>query len=227
MQQSKVRNQVEDYQVLQKVVLFEGIGAQGIEDMLGCLGARVRNYAMGAYALRIGEPVHKLGIVTKGALNIISEDEDGVRTIVAKVSPGEFFAEALCCAEVMHSPVSAQAAEETKVLWLDFRRIMSVCPKSCTHHMILIQRMVRVIAQKNMTLQSRIALLSAKTIRERVVHYLKLQMREQGQEILLPFNREELADYLCVDRSALSRELSRLRGEGLIDYDKNRFWWKG
>ncbi len=210
--------------VLSQSPLFLGMDRQGIAEVLTCLRARFKTYTKGEILLLAGDNVPELGIVLSGGVVIEREDANGVRTIITKVERGELFAEAFACAGTLHSPVSVTAGTQSEVLWLPATGIVSVCPRSCAHHTRLVENMMHLLARKNLLMHERLELLSKKTIRERITTYLGMQSRRQGSaRFVIPFSRTELADYLCVDRSALSRELGAMRNEGLVRFHLSEF----
>lgn len=209
--------------VLARATLFSGIEASEIDALFVCLGAKRFDLAKDDFALRVGEPPVNVGVVAEGRFHVIREDFEGERTLIASLEPGDHFAESLCCAGVAESPVSVVANTPGVVWLLSFRRILQTCPHSCTFHGKLLENMLGVLASKNLEMQARMELLSQKSIRARLMRYLETVARKQGNSFVIPFNREELADYLCIDRSALSRELGRLKSEGVIDFWKNNF----
>lgn len=209
--------------ILNKVKLFKEIENEDILSMLSCLDAKIQHYKKDEFLLIAGDKVEDIGILLKGNLHIIKENFEGERTIIATLSTGDYFAEALCCANVMESPICAIAKSNVDVLMLKFSRILHSCPNSCIFHTLLIQNMLQVIAEKNIFLQNRLEIISQKTLRLKVLHYLKSFSIKNEPYITIPLNREELSDFLCVDRSSLSHELSRMKQDGLIDYYKNQF----
>jgi len=202
--------------------LFSGIEAEGLEAMLACIGARTQNLKKGKFTLFAGDKPDSVGIVLAGQLHIIREDYDGNRSLVAAILPGGLFAEALCCAN-SESPVSVVSAVDSAVMLLNFSRILRTCPNSCSFHKKLIENLLRLIAGKNLMLQSRMEILEMRSVREKVIRYLESFALKQGMNITIPFNREEMADFLGVERSALSHELARMRKAGIIEYRKNHF----
>ncbi len=210
-------------ELLKSIPLFTGIAQNELESMLGCLEAQDTNVRKDEILLLAGKPPEHIGIVLTGQLHIVKEDYDGNRTLVAAITPGEIYAEALCCAGVRESPVTVLADCDSVVMLLRFDRILHTCPRSCGFHARLIENMLGVIARKNLMLQGRMEIISIRSVREKVLRYLNSFIHEPGQYITIPFNREELANYLCVERSALSHELSRMKKDGLIDYRKNQF----
>ena len=165
-----------------------------------------------------------MGVVLTGSLHIVQEDFWGRRTILTHIGPGELFGEAFAFAELERLPVSAMAAEDAEVLLLDQRKIMSPCPEACGFHSDLVGNMLRILARKNVGLVQKIAHLTRRSTREKLLSYLSIRAREAGSgSFSIPFNRQELADYLAVDRSALSNELSKMRDEGILEFDRNEF----
>jgi len=217
------KNFKEHLQLLKSVGLFQGIDAAELETMLICIGAKVEGVRKDSIILLAGDKPRHVGIVVKGQVHIVREDFDGNRSLMAVLTPGDIFAEALCCAGVSESPVTVIADQDSTVMLLSFERILLTCPNSCPFHKKLIENMLWLIAGKNLMLQSHMEILSMKSIRAKVMRYIESFMPKQGREITIPLNREELANYLCIERSALSHELMRMKKDGLIEYRKNRF----
>lgn len=213
----------EYFEILNAVSLFAGIDEDSLEAMLQCLNAEVVNYKKGGVALLAGDRPEHVGVVLSGQLHIVREDYEGNRVMVAAIAKGEVFAEAICCAGIRESPVSVVADADASVMLLRFDQILHSCPSSCAFHTKLIENMLGMIARKNLMLQNRMDIISVHSVREKVLRYLGSLAAKQGPSVAVPFNREELADFLCVERSALSHELSRMKRDGLIDYKKNRF----
>jgi len=208
-------------------LLFQGIDEAALASMLRCIGAKTRHLQKGEIVLLAGDRPECIGVVLIGLLHILREDYDGDRSLLAALPPGQIFAEALCCAGVAESPVTVMAHTGAAVLLLPYQRIPRACPNACAHHAKLIENLLRLTAEKNLLLQSRMEIVSLKSVRMKVLCYLESFAPGQGQPITIPFNREEMADYLCVERSALSHELARMKRDGLIEYQKNRFRLKG
>lgn len=211
------------FNVIKTIKLFDGIEAADLETMLVCLGAGIVNYKKDETILLAGNKPENVGIVLAGQLHIVKDDNDGNRTLVAALTAGELFAEALCCAGIAESPVSVLADMDSTVMLLKFSRILNICPNSCGFHTRLIGNMLQIIAQKNLYLQSRVEIIGIKSVRTKVLRYLEAFAAKQGKNITIPLGRQEMAEYLCVDRSALSHELIRMKEDGIIDYHKNRF----
>lgn len=213
----------EYYETLMKTGLFDDIKVADLEAMLKCLGTEIKTVGKGEIILLSGNKPEYVGIVLSGQLHVIREDYDGNRSLLTAIMPGGIFAEALCCAGVLESPVTVIADTDSVSMLLRFSRILHICPNSCTFHTKLIENMLGLIARKNLMLQSRMEIVGMKSVRAKVTRYLESFTPKPGSEFTIPFNREEMADFLCVERSALSHELARMKQEGLIEYRKNRF----
>ena len=209
---------------LTKTPLFQGIAPKELEQMLGCLGASARQYGKGQTIYHVGENVEQMGVVVTGSVHVVQDDVWGNRSIWAQVGPGQVFAETYASlpGEVLN--VGVEAVEETQVLFLDVGRVLQVCPGGCPFHSRLLRNLLQVMALKNLNLTRKISHIIPRSIRERMLAYLSNEAVRQGtMDFRIPFNRQQLADYLSVDRSALSAELSKMKREGLLDYQKNHF----
>ena len=212
-----------DLAVLSKSNLFNQIEASDLSSVLGCLDARSADYKKGETIRLAGNPIKSVGIVLSGSIQIVKEDIDGSRVIMAAVGAPEMFGEAICCAGLSISPVSVIADTDTAVIFLDFPRILRVCSNACSFHAKLIENMLQILARKNLFLQDRMDIIRSKSIRVRVLKYLSSFPAEKGEPIEIPLNREKMAEYLCTDRSALSHELMRMKKDGIISYERNKF----
>lgn len=204
--------------------LFAGIDDNQLESLLGCLAATQRAYRKDEFIFLAGDKAVSVGVVVSGSVRVLQEDFWGRRMILAHIGPGGLFGEAFSCAEKDTLPVSVAAAEAAGIMLLDYRKIVTTCSSSCVFHTRLVMNMMRILAEKNILLTQKIEHLSKRTTRDKLLSFLSAQALLAGNDTLaLPFNRQELADYLCVDRSALSRELGAMHDEGLLTYDKNKF----
>jgi CRP-like cAMP-binding protein len=210
---------------IQDVPLFRGIARDDLSGMLSCLGAFIRSYRKEEYILLAGDPVKLVGVVLSGEVCVLKEDAQGNRRIVTTVQPKSIFAEVFAFAQVAESPVTVQALTDAQVLFVDFRRITTLCTNACAFHSRLIQNILMLVAEKNILLNEKLDILGMKTTRQKVAAFLLNQQAVQGKKkrVRLPFSRTELADYLGVNRSALSRELGRMRDEGLIEFKRDTF----
>ena len=160
----------------------------------------------------------------EGAVDMIKEDVWGNRTMLLRTYCSDIFGETFACGEDALSVVTFVAAENCKVMFLSFCRVMHTCTNACAFHQTLIENMVRIIARKNRELMRKIEVVSKKTLREKILSYLSIQSQAQGSRSFeIPLGRMEWAEYLCADRSALTRELVKMKAEGLIDYQRNFF----
>ena len=203
--------------------LFAGISEEGVDQVLACLSARPRHFDKQAMLIRAGDaPV--MGIVLAGSVHILQEDFWGNRSLLGRAGPGDLFAEAFACAGVLRLPVSVEACEPTDVLLLDAGRLSAVCPAACPHHVQMIRNLLRLMAEKNVGLARKVEHMARRTTRDKLLSYLSAEARRSGGSAFsIPFNRQQLADYLAVDRSAMCSELSRLRDEGLLDFHRSAF----
>lgn len=217
---------MEEYmEVLERCPLFHGIEIEDIRLMLGCLEAKSRNYGKQEYILTAGMSGAETGIVVCGSVHVIKEDFWGNRMILAKAEAGEMFGEAFSCAGAEYIPFSVVAAEETRVLFLNPEKVITTCSSACRFHTGLIQNMVRLLAGKNIMLTEKIEHVTKRSTRAKLLSYLSEQAgKADSNRFKVPFNRQELADFLAVDRSAMSNELSKMREEGILEFHKNEFW---
>jgi CRP-like cAMP-binding protein len=204
--------------------LFAGIAPEQLLALLDCLGTRRRDYRKGEFIVRAGECGDSVGILVEGSADVIREDFWGNRAIITRLGPSDLFAEAFVCAGIERLPVSVVSLDATTVLFLDFRRIIGVCSSACAFHSSLVGNMLRVLASKNVALTRKLEDLTQRSTREKLLSYLSRQATEaHSASFTIPFNRQELADYLGVERSALSAEMSRMQAAALIRYHKNHF----
>lgn len=209
---------------LSKTALFRGATAQEVEGMLSCLDAERRCFTKGEMICRTGDIVTSLGIVLSGSVLIESNDLWGNTTILDSVDSGRIFAETYACALGEPLMVDVVAAESTEILFLNIDRVLKMCSNTCDYHNRLIRNLLSISAQKNLHLSRKIFHTVPKSIRGRLLSYLSYQaVRNGSNSFTIPFNRQQLADYLNVDRSALSNELSKMQKEGLLEVDRNHF----
>ena len=214
---------MEIMQILSGCALFRGLSETEISALLPCLSARQASFRRGQFLLRAGEIPSAAGIVLRGEAELVQEDFWGNRNLLAAVGPGELFAEAFACAQAV-SPVSVLCKTDGSVLYLNVRTVFSPCEKACAQHRLLTQNLIRVLAEKNMQLNEKAGFLSQRTTREKLLAYLSAQARRAGSACFrIPFDRQQLADFLSVNRSAMSAELSRMQREGLLRVDRSSF----
>lgn len=212
------------FDTIKKTPLFAGIADNELESMLCCLNAKKEAYPKGGSIFIAGDPASFVGLVLSGSAQVVRDDALGNRTILTKLIPGELFGETFACAGIKTLPVSVITGERSQVLLLDYKKIISTCPSSCAFHSLMIENMLQILAKKNLGLNRKIEAMSARTTRGKLLSYLTLQANSAGSlSFEIPFSRQELADYLSVDRSAMSAELSRMQRDGLLKFHKNHF----
>ncbi len=209
---------------LSGTALFRGTSPEEIKTMLDCLGAKTRRYPRGAAIYHMGDVTRAMGLVLSGSVSIENDDVWGNKSILDRVGPGQVFAETYACVPGEALMVSVVAAEETEILFLDAGRILQPCSDACAFHSRLIRNLLSISARKNLLLSRRIFHTSAKSIRGRLLSYLSFQAAQHGSnDFEIAFNRQQLADYLSVDRSALSGELSKMQRDGLLRVNRSHF----
>ncbi|MDR2166458.1 MAG: Crp/Fnr family transcriptional regulator [Clostridiales bacterium] len=210
------------FEIAKNSPLFHGIAFSDFGRILDCLMTRTADYKKDEIVLLAGNWVNFVGLILSGGVKIVKEDDGGNITLVNKLFAPEIFGEVFACAEIFHSPVTVQAAEDSEILFMDFGKMASSCTNACDCHKRLIKNMLNSLAQKNLSLNQKIDILSKRTTRDKLLCFFEYQ-RGGAKKFVIPFNREELADFICVDRSAMSRELHKMQNEGIIKFNKNTF----
>lgn len=215
---------IDFYPVLADTPLFSGISMDDIPALLSCLGARKVQFTKNQVIFQEGEPAEYVGIVLSGSVQIIREDYYGKRSILAHVEPGELFGESFACAGVAALPISVFAARDGQALLIDCRRITVSCTSACSFHTRMIHNLLRVVATKNLMFHQKLEITTKRTTREKLMAYLLQQAKlNASNTFTIPYDRQGLADYLGVDRSAMAAEISKLRKDGIIACDKSYF----
>ena len=212
------------FNTIKKCPLFFGIEDSELRTMLNCLNAVTRFYNKNEFIFEAENPVTTVGILLSGNVHVLQEDYWGNRKILASIETAEVFGEAFSCAKVESLPVSVIAADKSEVMLVDYKRIITTCSSACVFHMMLIKNMIKLLAQKNIMLTQKMEIVTHRTTRERLLSYLSAQAIKFGKNsFTIPFDRQQLADYLSVERSAMSAELSRMQTEGLISTNRSEF----
>lgn len=210
--------------VLHKCPLFNNIQDENLIRMLGCLGARIEFFDKKYTIFTEGSPAKYIGIVLSGSAHIIQIDYYGNRSILSSVEPSQIFSEAFACAELDELPVSIIANEPSEIMLIECSHILYTCTNSCGFHQQLIFNLMRDLAMKNLIYHQKIEVTSKRSTREKLLAYLMLCAKKNNSlKFDIPFDRQELADYLEVERSGLSAEISKMQKEGLIKSRKNHF----
>ena len=213
-----------NFLLLANTELFSGIEVDEIKKAIECLGFEQRRFAKGETVFRAGKIVQSFALILSGSVIIENTDFLGNTSVLDKIGAGQTCAESYAFAENEALMVDVTATEQSEVLFFNAKRVMTVCSRACSCHNRLIRNLFFIVAQKNLHLSRRIFHTSSKSIRGRLMSYLSHRAAQCGcGTFSIPFNRQELADYLSVDRSALSNELSKMQKEGLLATEKNRF----
>lgn len=206
------------FPVLLRCPYFSGIEQSDLKPMIECLGGKILTVLKGNPVFLEGAAAQLVGVVLSGTIQVVRDDYYGNRSVLSVLQPGETFGEAFSCAGLKTMPVSVMALKDSEVLLLNCQRVLMVCSNSCRFHSLLIKNLLREIAQKNLELTQKIQYMSKKTTKEKLMAYLLGQAKQQGSaEFVIPFDRQSLADYLGVERSAMSAEISKLKKEGVLD----------
>ena len=196
----------EFFPVLHMAALFSGISDEELAAMLSCLGARIDTFPKGSHLLRAGESVEEVGLVLAGSALIVQEDIWGNRNILSKTGPGQTFAEVFACAPGAVLNVSVEAESAVTVMFLHIRRVLSVCPSACSHHSRIIRNLLGELAEKNLRLNEKLTHMGQRTTRAKLMSYFSAEaQRRGGYEFDIPFSRQQLADYLGVERSTFTK----------------------
>ena len=204
--------------------LFKGIREEDFSAMLGCIGYHIGTFQKGEIVGFENENIRHVGILLSGSVDMIKEDLWGNKTMLLRMHKADLFGETFACGEDNLSVVTFLVSEDAKILFLPFDRVMHSCTRACVFHHRLIENMVHIIANKNRDLMRKVEIISKRTLREKILAYLSIQAQVQDSRYFeIPLGRVEWAEYLCADRSALTRELAKMKEDGLIDYDRNCF----
>ena len=211
-------------QIPGNVSLFQGLDGSAVQNLLSCITYTLKSAKKNELIIREGDPVVSVGIVLSGFIHIARNGFDGTRILQAGLGQGAIFGESLVCAGIKRSPVSVMASEDTSVLLIPFAKLIRSCGSACDFHQKVIENLIRLVAEKNLMLNAKLEIVSLRTIREKIFAYLSNEKKvRESLAFEIPFNRNELADFLCVDRSALSRELGHMRDDGLLECNRNFF----
>ena len=210
--------------LLRTTTLMQGLTDREIEDILRCLSAVERPFVKGETLFRTGEPLRVMGRVLEGVVCLEKVDFWGNRSLLAQAGPGEIFGEVYACEPGRPLHIDVAAGEAGKLLLLDVDRVLTTCTNACPFHARLIRNLLGVVARRAYSLSRKLEHISGRTTRAKLLSYLSEQAERTGSSrFSIPFSRQELADYLAVDRSAMSAELGKLRREGILSFEKNRF----
>ena len=217
----------EFFSILAASPLFSGVTEDELDAMLTCLAAKTEQFPKDVFLLHPGDKVKEIGMVLSGCALVVQEDIWGNRNILSKTGPGQTFAEVFACAPGAVLNVSVEAESAVTVMFLHIRRVLSVCPSACSHHSRIIRNLLDELAEKNLRLNEKLTHMGQRTTRAKLMSYFSAEaQRRSVYEFDIPFSRQQLADYLGVERSGLSVELGKMRDEGLLDFHKSHFLLK-
>ncbi len=206
------------YPLLMSNPLFSGIDVESLNSLLGCLNAKETFIQKGDPVFLEGDPAGFIGFVLEGSVQIVRDDFYGNRSVLTVAQKGEIFAETFACANVDVMPLSGIAVQNSQVLWLECRKMLTVCSNACGFHNMLVKNLLEEVARKNLQLSRKVQFMSQKTTKEKLLAFLLDQAKiRNANAFTIPFDRQGLADYLGVERSAMSAEISKLRKEGVLD----------
>lgn len=210
--------------LIQNSKLFYNFSEQEIELALNCLSAVKRTYKKGEFIYRVGDIINSIGLIIEGSIHIEKEDFWGNESILIEVSSGEIFGESYAYIDSQPIPINVISSSNSIILFLNIKKIFNPCNFSCPFHIKIIQNLVSVLANKNKAIISKLEHISQRTTRNKILSYLSEQaIKNKSSSFYIPFDRQQLADYLSVNRSAMSNELSKMKAEGILDFDKNYF----
>lgn len=211
-------------EILRKCPLFDKIEQQNLLLMLGCLEAKVESFDKKYTIFSDGSPAKHIGIILSGSAQVVQIDYYGNRSILTEIKPSELFGEAFACAEISSIPVTVIANEPCEVMLIDCNRILHTCTNNCGFHQQLIFNLMKDLATKAILFHQKIEIIAKRSTKDKLLAYLMLQAKKSGSNSFdITFDRQELADYLEVDRSGLSAEISKLRKAGIIKNHRNHF----
>ena len=217
--------------IVSQCPLFNGIDQDDLMHILNCLQVSIKEYSSDDYVFFAGDTVDSIGVVLKGSVEIVKESFAGTRHIIAILGPSHMFGEGIVCTKKRNAPVTVHVKNNASIILIPYERILQKCSNACIFHQQLIFNMMLLLGEKNYTLNHKIDLLMIKGIKEKLASYLLYESARQASiSFEISMNRNQLAEYLNISRPSMSRELSFLKEEGIIDYDKNHFSildWEG
>ena len=208
-----------------KSQLFNGIKEEDVLKILNCLGYAIKTYKKNSIIAMEGKNMRYIGIVLQGSIDMIKEDIWGNKDMLTRMISGDLFGETFACGIESEAVVTFMASSDTEVLILPFNKVIHACSNSCDFHGALIKNIIYMITKKNKALMQKLEVVTKKTLREKILAYLSIQaQRQESKYFQVDLSRKELADFLCADRSSLSRELALMKKENIIDFDHNIFY---
>ena len=205
-----------------EINLFEGISEADLARMITCFGAKIKCLREGEVVCDYSDTGDDVGVMLEGSASMIRTDENGEVAVMELFSDGDIFGEVLAFSNAAGDSVKVVAESDCKVMFIKYGQITKRCENACEHHSRLVSNMFGLIARKTLSLSQRIEILSKKTTREKLMYYFNILAKKHGREFDLPMSVTRLAEYICADRSAMTRELSRMQADGLVEINKKR-----
>ena len=210
--------------ILRNSPFFQGMTEEEILSVLHCVSAVVQRKKKDEYILRVGDSTESMGLVLRGSVLVLQEDLWGHRNIIHRIGPGEYFAEPFAATAGSVLNVSVVADEDSEIMLLNMERFLRTCPHACAHHGRMVRNLVSVMARRVLDLNEKLTHMAKRSTREKLLSYLSAESMRQGKlSFTIPYDRQQLADYLSVERAAMSVELSKLQKEGLLKTNRNHF----
>ena len=210
--------------ILRNSPFFQGMTEEEILSVLHCVNAAVQHKQKDEYILRVGDRTESMGLVLRGSVLVLQEDLWGHRNIMHRISPGEYFAEPFAATAGSVLNVSVVADEDSEIMMLNMERFLKTCPHACAHHGRMVRNLVSVMARRVLDLNEKLTHMAKRSTREKLLSYLSAESIRQGKlAFTIPYDRQQLADYLSVERAAMSVELGKLQKEGLLKTTRNHF----
>ena len=215
---------LEELEKIKDSILIKGIKTQELSSMLGCLRGIIKKYDKGETVISEGQKLEKFGLLIEGKLQVVQYDYLGNKSVVSVIEPKQIFGEAFAYVDKISS-LDVEAIEKSKVLFLDSDKLSAPCQNCCIFHKQLVKNLLFIISNKNVNLTQKIECMSKRTTKEKLLTFLSLEsIKQNSKEFTISLDRQALADYLGVERSAMSAELSKLRQDGIIECEKS--WFK-
>ncbi|WP_308552805.1 Crp/Fnr family transcriptional regulator [uncultured Peptoniphilus sp.] len=211
-------------EIILKSKIFKNIEENEVDLLLKCINNYRKTFKKGEIILREGEKTEYMGIVITGSVVVERADLWGNNTVLGVISPGGIFAETYSILNDEPLMINVYANEKSEILFLRTNEIFKTCEKSCNFHDQLILNLIRIASFKNLNLSRKILHTGPKTIRGKLLSFFSEWVKKENTlSFSIPYNRQQLADYLSVDRSAMSNELSKMQKEGILEFKKNKF----
>ena len=207
-------------ELLRQSHLFDGISDEDCEHLINCLNPTVASYSKNELVYPAEENVALIAIILYGSARVFLEDFFGNTNIVTVLDKGDIFDDIA----IEKSEITIRALSQLQIMFIDYQRLLSICQSSCEYHIQALSNLIWLLADKNRKLNEELWVLRKRTMREKLLAYLHIYAKKAGSsKFSIPLNRAGLAEYLKVDRSALSRELCLMRDEGILEFYKSSF----